>query len=120
MKPERKPVSDETLDEQILQSMLRNGSAFPMTKEEVKSAKASLIRGASPIPAHLRDASEVLRRIQGGGIASGNNVVQLPPNAFAEVKHELARAARHGKAAISGAVDERMRENRERMRQSHG
>jgi len=119
MNPARTPASDDKLDEQIIESMLRNGAAFPMTKEEVKAAKPRLLRSVGCLPKHMSDATEVCRRILQSETARTDNVVPLPPNEFAAVKCELARAARNGKAAISATVEERMRANRAKAKRSN-
>ena len=102
MKEERTTAGDDDFDEKLFQSMLRNGAAFPTTPEEV------------------RDASIVCKKILSGEDRASDNVVPMPPNEFAEVKQELARAARNGKEALSSKVEERMRMNRARAKCSNG
>jgi hypothetical protein len=120
MKEERTTAGDDDFDEKLFQSMLRNGAAFPTTPEEVRDAKARLLPNRHPLPERLRDASIVCKKILSGEDRASDNVVPMPPNEFAEVKQELARAARNGKEALSSKVEERMRMNRARAKCSNG
>lgn len=120
MNEERTTAGDDQFDEKIFRSMLRNGAAFPTTPDEVREAKTRARSKRQPLPERLRDAREVCAKILSGENHAVDNIVPMPPNEFAEVKHELARAARNGKEALSAKIEERMRLNRSRTKIPNG
>jgi len=119
--PKRPETAEESKEflEHVYQALVRDGSIVPTTIEEVRAAEALLAKSSTDLPPELETADEALARAKGVSTSSRDNVVPLPPNQFAEVKYELARAARKGEA-IPPSVESKMRENRMRMRSSRG
>lgn len=120
MNQDRTNPGADDFDEEVYRSMLRSGAAFPTTPEEVRIAKARLVQNRHVLPAHLRDAAKVCESLLSDVDTTSDNLVQMPLNEFAEVKEELARAARNGKETLSSRVEERMRSNRAKSKASNG
>jgi hypothetical protein len=102
---------DESLERQVFKTLIENGHIIPETETEVRSAEERLAKSNKPLPEKLRDARNVLARIRSKATASGEKIVSLPQNQFAEAATELARAARKG-ADIPLSIEEKMRRNR--------